>query len=215
MKIQPNSKLLMIGDSITDMGRARPVGEGKAESLGAGYVSMVAAILHATRPADRIRVVNMGVSGDTVRQLKLRWKTDVVDLSPDWVSVMIGINDVWRQFDRPLIKESLVYPEEYEKTLDALVSLTLPGVRGMILMTPYYIEPNKADPMRARMDEYGGIMKRIARKHGTIFVDTQKAFAPVLASLYPAEIAGDRVHPSPVGHMVLALAFLRAIECNW
>src|SRR3954452_17883523 len=98
LRIQPNSKLLMIGDSITDCERARPVGEGLFAALGKGYVSLVDALLGATYPEREIRVVNMGSSGNTVRDLKSRWRTDVLDLRPDWLSMMIGINDVWRQF---------------------------------------------------------------------------------------------------------------------
>src|SRR5690349_1984671 len=98
MIIQPDSKLVMIGDSITDCGRARPVGEGPYEGLGAGYVALVDGLINAASPELRIRVVNMGISGNTVRDLKARWKSDVLDLEPDWLSVMIGINDVWRHF---------------------------------------------------------------------------------------------------------------------
>jgi lysophospholipase L1-like esterase len=101
MKIEPGSKLVMIGDSITDAERARPVGEGLFSAQGRGYVSMVDALLGAVYPRHAIRVVNMGVSGNTVRDLKARWQTDVLDLKPDWLSILIGDNDVWRQFDTP------------------------------------------------------------------------------------------------------------------
>ncbi|MEA3438964.1 MAG: GDSL family lipase, partial [Chloroflexota bacterium] len=75
MKIKPRSRLLFIGDSITDCGRVRPVGEGETpELLGNGYVSLVDAALKATYPDYGIHTINMGVSGDTVRDLKLRWR---------------------------------------------------------------------------------------------------------------------------------------------
>ncbi len=211
MKLARNCKLLMIGDSITDCGRARPVGEARNDALGNGYVLLVNALLQTAYPAQRIRVMNVGTSGNTVRDLKARWDTDVIALKPDWVSIMIGINDVWRQFDSPLRREELVLPREYRATLDELVVRTLPLVKGLVLMTPYYIEPNPRDAMRARMDEYGGIVKQVAKKHGTVLVDTQAAFARVLATMYPAELAWDRVHPNMTGHMVLAKAFLKAI----
>ena len=214
VKIQKNSKIVMMGDSITDVGRARPIGEGNGEALGRGYVALVDAFLQSRYPAERIRVVNMGNSGDTVRHLKARWKPDVLDLNPDWVSIMIGINDVWRQFDRPLLSECHVLPDEYEKTLATLVAQTQPKVRGLVLMTPYYIEMNRLDPMRARMDEYGAIVKKIARKYGTLFADTQAAFEEVLSVCYPATLAWDRVHPNLAGHMVLAGAFMKAIGCE-
>src|ERR1019366_2799740 len=110
MNIQPGSKLLFIGDSITDCTRARPVGEGLFNALGTGYVALVDALLGAAIPERQIRVVNMGTGGHTIRDLKSRWETDVLALKPDWLSIMIGINDVWRQFDLPRQPETHVDP---------------------------------------------------------------------------------------------------------
>jgi len=217
MLLRPGSKLLFIGDSITDAGRD-PSGENTpwgAPGLGRGYVSLVESWLTATRPADRIRVLNRGTSGQTVPDLADRWQTDVLDLKPDFVSVFIGVNDVWRQFDTPLRTEAHILPERYENTLEALVTRTLPalptGAGGLLLATPFFIEPNRADPMRARMDEYGTLVRRVAARHGAHFLDTQAAFDTVLAHIHPMTLAWDRIHPQPAGHMILARAFLRAL----
>jgi lysophospholipase L1-like esterase len=215
LKIAPRSKLVMIGDSITDAGRARPVGEGRGEAIGKGYVMMVEALLGAVYPEQWVRVVNQGISGNTVRDLKARWQTDVVELLPDWVSIMIGANDVWRQFDSPRQTEKHVLIEEYERTLDELVEGTLPRVKGMVLVTPFYLESNRADAMRASMDRYGAAVRRLAEKHRTSFVDSQTAFDEVLKTYYPASINWDRVHPDHVGSMVLARAFVNAIGFDW
>jgi len=125
---------------------------------------------------------------------------------------MIGVNDVWRQFDTPMLPEGHVLLDEYEQTLDELVRTTLPTVKGLVLMTPHYIEPNPEDAMRARMDQYGAVVKRVAARYGTLLVDTQAAFGCVLAHTHSAAIAWDRVHPDVVGHTVLARAFLAAID---
>jgi lysophospholipase L1-like esterase len=90
----------MISDSITDCGHGLPVGESVKDNLGNGYVNMINALLTAKYPAQGIRVLNTGISGNTVLDLQGRWEQDVLALKPDWLSVMIGINDVWRQFDR-------------------------------------------------------------------------------------------------------------------
>jgi len=215
MKLNPHDTLLMIGDSITDAGRARPVSEGPSGALGTGYVSLVDALLNAWQPTLGIRVVNRGTSGNTVRDLAGRWQSDVLDRRPDWVSVMIGTNDVWRQFDSPDSPEDHVLPDEYARTLDALVIRTQPAVKGMVLLTPFYLEPNRSDAMRARMDDYGAIARETAQAHGTLFVDTQAAFDAVLAHVDPATLSGDRIHPSLTGHMVLARAFLSALDFAW
>jgi lysophospholipase L1-like esterase len=215
MLIQPNSKLVMIGDSITDVERARPVGEGLFGALGKGYVAVTDAMLSSTYPERRIRVVNMGLGGNTVRDLKARWNNDVLALKPDWVSVMIGINDVWRQFDSPLRPEIAVPLAEYSDTLDELVEKTIPAVKGMVLMTPYMIEPNKKDAMRKTMDAYGSAVKKIAKKHKTIVVDAQAAFDSVLKHTHPMNLAWDRIHPGITGHTLIARAFLRAVGYEW
>jgi lysophospholipase L1-like esterase len=211
MLLQPNSKLLMIGDSITDCERARPVGEGLFGALGKGYVALVDAMLQTWYPQLKVRVVNMGLSGNTARDLKARWNADVVALKPDYVSIMIGTNDVWRQYDSPRQKEGHVYPDEYAATLGELVAQTKKITKQIILMTPFYIEPNRADSMRARMDQYGLIVRTIAREHQTVFVDTQAAMDAILLHNYPATLSWDRVHPNLTGHMVLARAFLKGI----
>lgn len=215
MKIQPNSKLVMIGDSITDCGRARPVAEAWGDALGNGYVNLLHAFFTATMPQDRLRIFNVGTSGNTVRDLAARWQTDVIDLKPDWLSIFIGINDVWRQFDTHLRTETHVTLDEYADTLENLIRATRPQLRGLVLMTPYFIEPNRNDAMRARMDQYGDVVRALAPRYDAILVDTQAAFDRALTVLHPMSLAGDRVHPSTTGHMILARTFLQAVEYVW
>jgi lysophospholipase L1-like esterase len=211
MKIAPHSKLVFIGDSITDCERARPIGEGLFGAVGKGYVSLVEGLLGAIHPGHLIRIVNMGTSGNTVLDLKNRWQTDVLDLKPDWLCVMIGVNDVWRQFDLPRQKEIHVDSDTYGRTLDELVARTRPTVKGLVLMAPFYIEPNRADAMRSLMDRYGALGRQVAASHNAIFVDTQAAFDAVLRHMHANAIAWDRVHPNVIGHAIIARAFLGAI----
>jgi lysophospholipase L1-like esterase len=214
MKIAPRCRLVFIGDSVTDCSRARPVGEGSPDALGHGYVAEIEALLVATYPGRKIRVTNMGISGNTVRDLAARWDTDVLALTPDWLSVMIGINDVWRQFD-PLRQSEGVPPAEFARSLDALLTSIRPRLQGLVLMTPYYLQPLKTDPMRRRMDEYGAIVRQLAAKHGALGVDTQAAFDGVMAHHEFDVLSSDRVHPNRIGHMVLARAFLGAVGFTW
>jgi len=215
MKLSANQKLVFIGDSITDTGRARPIGEKPFGGLGNGYVSLVDALLSAVYPQLHIRVVNVGISGNRVRDLAERWQSDVLDLKPDWLSVMIGTNDVWRQFDSPTITESHVYIQEYTETYDRLLEQTRPKLQGLVLMTPFYLSLDMNDPMRQRMDEYGRIVKELAAKHDALFVDTQAAYDKLMQHVHSYELAGDRIHPNTAGHMVLARAFLDAIGFSW
>ncbi len=216
MLIQANQKVVFIGDSVTDCERSRPIGEGLFGATGKGYVSLIDSLFESVYPERNVRVVNVGSSGNTVRDLAARWETDVFALQPDWLSVMIGINDVWRQFDLPRQHEKHVGPEEYAQTLGELAHRTKPLLSGgLVLMTPFYIEAVREDAMRARMDEYGAIVRRVAGETGALFVDTQAAFDAVLRHRHSAAIAWDRVHPNATGHMILARAFLNAVEFEW
>ena len=208
-----NQTLLFIGDSITDCGREHPVGH-RWNSLGGGYVSFVDSILGAVTPRTPISVLNTGISGNRVTDLESRWQSDVLDLEPSWLSVMIGINDVWRQFDSESGAEQ-VEPEKYELIYRSVLVRTRPQLDGLILMTPYFLEKNRKDPMRVKMDVYGAITKKLAVEFDAISVDTQAAFDRYLAHQPTESLCKDRVHPNGLGHMILAHAFLSALGVSW
>ena len=212
MLFQRNDTVLFIGDSITDYNRARPVGEGLNNAWGTSYAAMASSLLCAMYPELHLRMINMGISGNQIRDLDKRWQTDVLDLKPDWVVVLIGINDVWRQFDSPAIPEWAVSPQEYAENLRRMAENTK---AKMIWMTPYYLESNTEDAMRKRMDEYGGIMKEIAAEKGIPCIDLQKKFERLLKYRYPAYITWDRIHPGAVGSVVIARAFLETVGFCW
>lgn len=211
MLFDQNDKILFIGDSISDYERTRPVGEGLFNAWGRSYVADVGSLLGCMYPEMHLRIVNMGISGNQCRDLEARWQTDVFDQNPDWVSVLIGINDVWRQFDSPEIKEQHVSPEDFRTCYERLIKSTLPRVKGMILMTPYFMEPNRDDPMRRRMDEYGAITKELAEKYHLTLVDLQSGWDKLFQHMHPMNIAWDRVHPNQIGCMYIAKQFLSAI----
>lgn len=210
MLFQDNDFLLFTGDSITDAGRGRPVGEGLC-GVGTGYVRTVDNLLNAFFPTLKLRIANTGNSGDTVRDLKKRWQTDVLDLKPDWLSLCIGVNDVWRQFDSPYLPHTQVTLKEYGETLDELVKEAAQQVKGLILMSPYFMEPNKQDSMRAMMDTYGAAMKKIADKYQVRFVDLQAVFDDYLQYHHSTYLNWDRVHPTGISSMLIARAFLKSV----
>ena len=214
MLFEKGQTVLFIGDSISDYERARPVGEGLSNAWGRSYVADAGALLGCMYPELGLRIVNMGISGNQVRDLEARWETDVMERKPDWVSVLIGINDVWLQFDCPYMPETHVLPEEFEATYARLIDRTLPHVKGMILMTPYFMEPNRLDPMRARMDEYGAIVRRLAERYGLCSVDLQAAWDALFVHMHPCNIAWDRIHPNQTGCMYIAKQFLGAVGAD-
>lgn len=201
-------RIVFAGDSVTDMGSEQPVGEGLFDSLGTGYVRVVENLLSAFYPEIRLRITNSGVAGNSSRDLLARYQRDVVDLRPDWVSICIGINDVWRQFDCPAMAEHHVLPEEYEENIRKMILAVKDQVKGIFLLSPYYMEPNRQDKMRARMDEYVEICRKLAAEYGCRFVDFQKMYEDYCSIHHSSSVAWDRVHPNQIGSTLMARAFL-------
>ena len=205
-------RIVFAGDSVTDMGSVNPVGEGLYDNLGHSYVRVIENLLSAVYPEIRIRITNSGISGNTSRDLMASWERDVRQLNPQWVSILIGFNDVWRQFDSPAMPDRMVDPDEYRENVRRMILMEKPHVKGIFLMTPYYMEPNAGDFMRARMDEYGAICEELAREYGCIFVDLQSMFSRYCSIRHSSYLAWDRVHPNQVGATLIALEWLKHCE---
>jgi lysophospholipase L1-like esterase len=203
---KPGQRIVFIGDSITDAGRRNEA----SAPYGTGYVSLVRAFLLARYPGRNLEIVNQGVGGNTVRDLAARWERDVVDVKPDWLSVKIGINDVWRQVAGRWSEAVLL--EEYAATYERLLRRTQETTAArLILMEPYVIEADRADQFRLLIDQYLPVVHRLAEQFGAILIRTQAAFDEALAQQPASFWADDRVHPNLPGHAVIARAFLRGV----
>lgn len=208
MVFEKNDFILFTGDSITDAGRKRPIGEGLWEGVGTGFVRTFDSIMQTFYPELMLRISNTGISGDTTRELKARWETDVLGLSPDWLVVCIGVNDVWRQFDEPNLGNHVSIDEYRNNLIEMLNSCKGRIKKGVMILSPYYMEPQKADFMRAQMDRYGAVCKELSITYGTHFVDLQAVFDEYLKYRHSSYITWDRIHPNGVGSMLIARAVL-------
>lgn len=211
MIFEHGDRVVFAGDSVTDCGRKRPYGEGLWEGLGNGYVRQIDSMLSALYPEKLIHITNVGESGATSTDMLNHWEQNVEALNPDWVFFMIGANDVWRQFDEPGQYEERYLPEVYRANLDAVCKRTVGKVKGLFILSPFYMESNNEDAMKKRMVEYANIAKEIAEKYGVPFVDLQKDFDEHLKYRYPAYISWDRVHPNWVGGMIIAKRIMKDI----
>lgn len=204
MRLETGQKIVMIGDSITDAGR-REI----EPPYGVGYMTLVRSFVTALHPELGLTWENRGIGGDTVRHLDARWTADVLDERPDVLTVMIGINDVWRRFGQK--PHEAVPEDEYRATLLRLLRAAREASDpDLYVGSPYMIEANTADPMRAAMDRYVGIAREVAGEAGATFIDVQAAFDRVLPCSESADWAHDRIHPNQPGHAVIAVEFLRA-----
>ena len=194
--------ILFAGDSTTDADKKATFLE-----LGNGYVKLIFHFLRAFCPQDQYFVINAGVSGNTSRDLLSRWEQDVLAKKPDVVFCMIGINDVWRHFDTFEKEGYYVSLEEYERNLETMAESSQ-EVRELVFVSPFFMEGNRADPMRQMTERYAAVMKMVAERRGLRFVDMQAAFDMFLQYRSGISISWDRVHPGDTGSMIIARRLL-------
>lgn len=211
MIVDKKDRLLFMGDSITDSNRNYQAIPAGWSSWGDGYVHLINAYTTALLPQMELMIVNRGISGDTVVDLKKRWKDDVLAFQPDWVTIMIGVNDVWRHFDGTFAQTELVEIERFESELRDLIAQTLPSVKGMILLTPFMVEANKEDPLREMLTNYQHVLAKVAQEYGILLGDTQEKFDDFLLYQSSYVLSSDRVHPSTAGHVLIAKTWLETV----
>jgi lysophospholipase L1-like esterase len=205
MIFEQGQKVVFIGDSITDAGRRTD-----PAANGSGYFNIVRSLVLARYPERGLSIVNRGIGGDTVRHLKARWQQDVIEERPEWLSVKIGINDVWRTFDSNGV--GAVPIDEYEATYRELLQQAVESTGAkLIIAEPYIIDADRSNPMRSQMDEYGQVARKIAADFNAINIRTQEAFDRALESTDPTAWADDKIHPGTPGHAIIAIEYLRAI----
>ncbi|MDH7568117.1 MAG: SGNH/GDSL hydrolase family protein [Armatimonadota bacterium] len=204
--IQPGARVLFQGDSITDAGRSRE----NDQMLGHGYVNLIAAWLSARYPGRRIEFLNRGVSGNRVYDLEARWESDCVALRPDWLSILIGINDTWRNFDRGIPSPVPEFEACYRRLLDRVKSET---TARLILLEPFVLPvPPDRVAWRADLDPRIAAVRRVAADYGALYVPLDGLFAAAAAQREASFWAADGVHPSTAGHALIAQAWIRTVE---
>lgn len=208
-------RVLFIGDSITDADRQRE----DDRSLGGGYVSYIAAMVDALNPAARATFINRGIGGDRVPDLKARWDRDVIAWQPDWVSVSIGINDVWRAFGpTPEVIQQAVPLEVYKATYDELLARVKRETKArLILMETSIINEDAEHPANKMLADYNEAIRGLALRYDAVLVPVYREFMKAI-TIRPgtpwSEDAWttDGVHPRPRGHMLMAVTWLRAMK---
>ena len=211
--LKPGVTLLFQGDSITDAGRSREAaGEPNSQpALGNGYAWLAASQLLVDRPGDGIKIFNRGISGNRVPDLAARWQAECIDLQPNVLSILIGVNDIWRTFDSGDKGTAEIYEEGYhaliEQTKTALPETTL------VICEPFVLRCGAVkDDWLPKFDGYRAGAKRVAEQAGAIFVPFQSMFDEA-SKLAPAERwAKDGVHPSADGAALMAHTWRRVVD---
>jgi GDSL-like Lipase/Acylhydrolase. len=205
MLLKQGELVLFQGDSVTDVGRNRDDGN----DLGFGYPMFVASWFSAMYPDVNVRFINRGVSGNRVRDLKARWRQDCLDLKPDWVSILIGINDCWRRYDSNDPTSVEAFEADYRYILDQVKE----ELDAKIIILEPFVLPTPEDRVQWREDLDPKIqaVRKLAREYGALLIPLDGIMAQACTRREPAFWAADGVHPTPAGHALIAQAWLKTV----
>lgn len=207
--VPANSTILFQGDSITDCGRDRDAGRepNSRFGLGQGYAFLAAAELLGSRPADGLRFFNRGISGNRVVDLYARILGDTINLKPDILSVLIGVNDTWHGKEHGNGVSVPKYGRIYREFL-AEVREALPAVK-LVLCEPFVLGCGVVGADWAgEIGQRRGVVAELAREFGALLVPFQSLFDGAVKSAPPEYWAADGVHPTPAGHHLMAKCWL-------
>ncbi len=208
--IQKGSTILFQGDSITDAGRDRR-SEGNANNknaLGRGYVYSIATQLLADRAGDGLKIYNRGISGHKVFQLADRWDKDCLDLKPDVLSILIGVNDIWHSLNGNYDGTVAKYEKDYRALLKRTLK-ALPNVK-LVICEPFVLRCGAVnDKWFPQFDHYRAAAKKMSEEFNTLFVPFQSMFDDAVKQVPPAHWAGDGVHPSMAGAHLMGQEWLK------
>lgn len=212
-KFKKGSRFLFQGDSITDMKWGRNQAD-RNHYLGHSYVFLIAARLGVDIPESEIEFFNRGVSGNKVSDLRKRWQKDAVEMRPDWLSILVGVNDISRGGRSSLNFDK--WEEDYRFILDRSCKAN-PKLR-IVLMDPFILRMTRLSPedvwkrWRGEIDKLGEIVRRLANEFKAIHVETQKIFDQAAEEVSPDHWIWDGVHPLPQGHELIARNWLQAVS---
>ena len=205
---QPDDTILFLGDSITDCGRSGPFAP-----YGDGFVRIVRDWLEAGYADLNLKVVNRGVAGDTSRNLVTRWDRDVAKEKPNWLVIKVGVNDVWRFMDNRHSEAVSVgeFEQNYRTMLNWMRPRNAPADRrktGLILVEPFIVEPDHGDLFRNMLERYQAVVQELAAEYETRLVCLQELFDNGCQARSAKFWADDRVHPTHIGHTLIAREIL-------
>ena len=204
--------VLFQGDSITDARRDREAVEGNTSSTGTGYVALVAGKLLARNIGKEFNCINRGISGNRVVDLYARWKVDALNLKPDLLSILVGVNDTWHEF----AWQNGVEVERYEHIYRMLLEWTkaeLPNVK-LVLCEPFCLHSELVtQEWVAEVRQRGEVVKKLAAEFDATFDPLQQLLEDAAAKAGDnLKILRDGVHPTLLGAQIIADQWLKIVD---
>ena len=210
MKTSKPKLILFQGDSITDCGRCR-----ENDDLGSGYPTPVSAALNAEAPG-AYRFLNRGISGDKIVDVCARKQSDIFDIRPDYMSLLIGVNDVWHRLDRGITPDVDAFEALYDGLLREIRE-RLPATK-LFLLEPFTLHGAATDDRPDQPDRYqmfsGAVaahaarVRKLAERYEVGFVPLQSIFDEAVKQTAAGELLADGVHPTEQGHALICRAWL-------
>lgn len=203
--------VIFFGDSITESNKTKDEWAIVSDAIGNGFVNMINSHYYLNTDLN-LRIINKGTSGDRTFDLIERIDQDVCSYKPNHVFIMIGINDIWRIFDMPQIKDFKTNSLEYNKNIEELVTTLLSEDINVILLTPFYLETNLTNPIRKMVDLYNNELRNISLKYNLTLIDLQKSFDKLLNNKSSFLLSRDLVHVNMMGHTYIKDEILKIIK---
>ncbi len=185
-------KILFQGDSITDAGRNRD----DIHDLGGGYPKYAANYMKEAFPDVDFEFVDLGISGNQTKDLVDRLERDFIDIQPDIVSIMIGINDVWHHAGDKSWIPNEVFEARYRTVLEKIKTQTKAKI---MIIEPFLVPVADKEFFREDLDPKIQIIRRLAREYADVYLPTDGHLAAAYLGKEPTEFASDGVHPTAMG----------------
>ncbi|MGI9468751.1 MAG: SGNH/GDSL hydrolase family protein [Rubripirellula sp.] len=214
-QLKRGSRLVFQGDSITDMKWGRNEKD-RNHYLGHSYVYLVAARLGVDLPGQELQFFNRGMSGHKVLDLRKRWQKDSLDLKPDLISILVGVNDVGRNLKGVDVAR---WEEDYRFMLSESRDAN-PKLR-IVLLDPFVLPSGRLQEhaaylaWRRQVDRLIPIVERLAAEFDAVHVQTQMMFDGAANKVSPEHWIWDGVHPLPQGHELIAREWIRRVSERW
>jgi len=204
IELKPNQTIVFIGDSITDAERMSAA----YKPFGAGYVHFTANALLAKYPQLNLNIINSGVSGNTIHDLKTRWQRDCISHKPDILSILIGVNDIWRRIaeNDPSGAADL---DEYDSMYRQLISQTKKECNSrIVIIEPFMFCDDLNNPVFVELRRFVEKVRTIAADFNAVLVPLQKAIDERIKEVPPQNWSLDMVHPEVWAHAWISQRWL-------
>lgn len=208
-----NDVVLFQGDSITDAGREKQKElPNNPKSFGSGYAFLAASTLLNALPEKNLVLYNRGISGNKVFQLADRWQKDCLNLKPDVLSILIGVNDYWHFRNNKYDGTVQVYEKDYRELLKR-TQHEIPEVK-LVICEPFAVQNTSAvdETWIEPMKQYRKAARKIADEFDAVWIPYQQVFNEAVKYAPATYWTGDGVHPSMAGAQLMAEAWLRAVQ---